>query len=282
MEKTETPRINVLTYNTKGGATSAADIAEVMLENHINAAVLPETSTQQGAEIREVLKAAGEEFQQFDTKTSKWEPAFSSTVLLISTKLGTYKEMNLSELTGEIPAAAQKTDSGDILPEQAAQFMQFSRFSIVGAEPSGSNSKLPAFYGVHPIAPLPKLMPRWKAEITKTYGICKQERSFILAGDFNSTADHQEALGIDCYDSVKAAGTAGLGTWPAKFPVWLAAPIDRVLSGGNGYRGALAKIVKIGKSDHAGIAVQLRAHDLATASGKKPGESGRAGRLESE
>ncbi|WP_353065769.1 endonuclease/exonuclease/phosphatase family protein [Arcanobacterium hippocoleae] len=134
--------------------------------------------------------------------------------------------------------------------------------------PADTQSKLPRFYGVHPIAPLPSLMQRWKAEITKTYSLCKSGENFVLAGDFNSTADHQAALEISCRDAVKEARMGGLGTWPAKFPVWLSAPIDRVLTGGNNYRGAQAKIVKAGASDHAGIVVQLRAHEFATAAAR--------------
>lgn len=264
----QTPQINLLSFNTKGGATSTAEIVQMILEHHVNVAVLPETSTQQGEEIRAALLAAGVEFQQFDTATSRWEPDFSSTVLLISKQIGTYRPLNLHQAAAEsqgAEAAQSGTESADslipnsLLPEE---------FSIVGAAPENAQSGLPRFYGVHPIAPLPSLISRWKEEISAAYGLCGSDEELIIAGDFNSTADHQQALGADCRDSVKEAKTAGLSTWPVSLPLWLGTPIDRVLTNGTNYRGSVAKVVEAGESDHRGIIVQLRPHELSTASVK--------------
>ncbi|WP_353065767.1 hypothetical protein [Arcanobacterium hippocoleae] len=99
--KSETPHLNVLTYNTKGGATTTSDIVKIMLHDAIDVAVLPETSTQQGEEIQQALAAAGVNFQRFDTQTSQWEPDFSSTVILVSGKLGEYRQLDLSAISGK-------------------------------------------------------------------------------------------------------------------------------------------------------------------------------------
>lgn len=256
--------INLLTYNTQGGATTAADIVKVMLDNRVNVAVLPETSTKQGEEIRAALLAAGTEFQLFDTHTSQLDPDFISTILLISQELGAYQQLDLSELTG---IAANTQGTSEAMSGESGYVSQIGSFSIVGATPKDAQSKLPKFYGVHPIAPIPSLLGRWNSEITKAYGLCDGEDSFIMAGDFNSTADHQQALGNECRDAVKEASSAGLGTWPASLPVWLGTPIDRVLTNETNYRGTEAKILQVGESDHRGIVIQLRPHELAMAAG---------------
>lgn len=254
------PQINLLTYNTKGGATSPADIAKIILENQVNVAVLPETSTKQGKQILGRLAVAGKQFQIFDTHTSQWEPDFFSTIILVSNDLGKYRQLDLSDLN--------KPKANETYTDKLQNFISnsangSSKFSVVGVAPANANSKLPHVYGVHPIAPLPALMLRWKEEISKAYGICERKNSFILAGDFNSTADHQMALGANCHDAAQEAGIAGIGTWPAKFPFWLRAPIDRVFSGGNNYRGTHAKIVQRGESDHVGIVIHLQVQEVA-------------------
>ncbi|MDO5025272.1 MAG: endonuclease/exonuclease/phosphatase family protein [Trueperella sp.] len=220
--------ISVLTYNTLGGETSPDDIAQVVLENDVDVVVLPETSTRHGLELAAQLERAGADFQFFDTETDPAQPEFSSTVLLVAQQLGEYR-------VGGTQLAAQ------------------SSISVVPVNGSG-----PQIVAVHPMAPVPGWEPQWESDITEVYGLCsKANGPLLVAGDFNSTADHQAALDSTCADAGQEAGIAGLGTWPAGYPALLGAPIDRVLHNSESYRGVAAKLIEVGKSDHRGLLVWL-------------------------
>ncbi|QRV02289.1 endonuclease/exonuclease/phosphatase family protein [Arcanobacterium phocisimile] len=218
--------ITVLTYNTLGGRTGMADVSQLAVSNGADVIVLPETSSAHGQELVDALRESGLDFQQFDTHTSEYDPEFRSTVLLVSRGLGEYEQ-------------------ADIVPDSAAG---------VSARPVSGQG--PVFVGVHPIAPLPALIDEWRSETRSVYSVCS-EPNFIMAGDFNSTVDHQLAQGFSCADAAYQAGSGAVGTWPASTPALLAAPIDRVLHDGEHYTGSDAAVVSVGDSDHRGLLVRL-------------------------
>lgn len=219
--------ITLLTYNTLGGETRPQELADLVVKEGIDVIALPETSTQRGVELVAILKEHGLDFQQFDTSTSEYEAEFTSTVLLVSTELGEYKQLPGLHQTGSVVA-----------------------------EPL--NGKGPQFIAVHPIAPQPGgIMEYWRAQITEVYGLCDGSRDRIILGDFNSTADHQALLNSSCTDAGNEAKVAGLGTWPIGLPALLASPIDRVLTDGGKWVGIDGALVQIGSSDHRGLMVRL-------------------------
>ncbi len=222
--------LTVLSYNTQGGQTTVMQLADVIIKNGVDIVVLPETSTARGNKLRLLLQEKGLNFQFFNTDTPDTAPEFSSTILLVSSGLGKYTQEDLV-------AGNNTTLSG------------VKAVSVAG--------DMPDIIAVHPMAPIPEFISRWKQEITTVYNQCVENSNFIMAGDFNSTVDHQNALGITCIDAGQEAKIAGLGTWPATTSPYLATPIDRVLHDGNHYTGSKGKLVKIGNSDHRGILLRL-------------------------
>ncbi|MFP7696704.1 endonuclease/exonuclease/phosphatase family protein [Trueperella sp. LYQ143] len=221
-----TGAITVLSYNTQGGRIDVTALREVVKENGVDLLVLPETSTKRGKEINAALAEAGMEFQQFDTATDQYQPDFRSTVVLVSAALGQYTHV----------------DSG--LPQESA-------VRIVPVNGSG-----PTIYAVHTFAPSPATIDIWRSHIRQVYALCDQPGPYIIAGDFNSTKDHELAVGANCFDAMAEAGSAGLGTWPSTLPPLLGAPIDRVLHD-DSYQGVAATLIGVGESDHRGIIVRL-------------------------
>lgn len=220
--------ITVLTYNTLGGQTAMKLVSELVVNNGVDVVILPETSVAHGHELVTMLAKNGLDFQQFDNHASEYDPEFRSTVLLVSRALGSYEESDLaSSLAGGV-SARPVTGEG------------------------------PVFIGVHPIAPLPALIDQWRWETHSVYSLCS-EPNFIMAGDFNSTVDHQMAHGFSCADGAYEAGSGAVGTWPASTPAILSAPIDRVLHDGKRYTGSDAAVVRVGDSDHRGLLVRLSA-----------------------
>ncbi|MDP9831480.1 endonuclease/exonuclease/phosphatase family protein [Trueperella abortisuis] len=222
-------QVTVLSFNTLGGSIVMADLADSVVSNGVDVLVLTETSTAGGEELVGLLADRGLTFRQFDTGTDRYATEFESTVVLVSDSLGEYSQVAAEGLPGS---------------------------SVVVVPANGHGPKI---IGVHPFAPAPAHMDRWKADISAIYGQCA-DTSFIMAGDFNSTVDHQMVLGADCADARIEAGAGGLGTWPSAMPALLGTPIDRVLTDGS-YRGVEASEVASGGSDHRGIIVRLAPAD---------------------
>lgn len=220
--------ITVLAYNTLGGETEMADVADIVASNGVDVVSLPETSSARGEELVALLGERGLTFQQFDTGTDQFDAEFESTVLLVSNALGEYR-------------------TSDTAPAEV------SAVSVVPANGVG-----PEFVAVHPIAPVPELMDDWRTQIDSVYALCADTSNAIIAGDFNSTVDHQLALGYDCADGAAEAGAGAMGTWPASLPPITGSPIDRVLHTGGNYEGQDAALVSVGDSDHRGLLVRLQ------------------------
>ncbi len=226
-------QIVFLTYNTKGGATPPARLAEIIAENGVNVAVLPETSAADGRRLLKLLAERNLRFQYFDTHTDRWTPAFASTVLLISPQLGRY-----------VPYRSVFSGAKE------------ARVSLVGARPLSAAG--PKIVGVHPVSPIVGRTDVWKKGINGVYAMCGKDSNLIIGGDFNSTFDHQRIVGARCADAAREAGIGGLGSWPSSVPNLLASPIDRIIHTQTKYRGYEGKFVRRGDSDHYGMIISLR------------------------
>ena len=225
--------ITVLQYNTLGGSVDVDALADVIETNGVDVISLPETSTQTAQELAVELAQRGKGFQQFDTGTSGYDADYRSTALLVSLALGEYTQTDLFEPTDE------PTPLG------------------VRAVPADGDG--PTLMAVHPVAPSSAHLDAWREEISKVYSLCGSEPNAIIAGDFNSTADHEASLrlGSVCSDTLAQAGSGAVGTWTVKFPALLGSPIDRVLTTA-AYEGSEAAIVDLGGSDHRGVLVRLK------------------------
>lgn len=230
--------LNVLSYNTLGGETSYTDLLPVIQENDLDVIALLETQLDDGLLLQKRLRNVGENFQLFNNGSSEYDPAFQSTLLLVRESLGEYQQVAFG--------AEESNLASQLIVEPV-------------------DGEGPRFIAVHPIAPLPALIDTWHEEITKTYTQCSSADNFVMMGDFNSTYDHESALGMNCVDAAAQANSGSLGTWPSWVPQYLAAPIDRVLHNGLFYRGVRARTIRVGESDHRGILVQLRIVETHTA-----------------
>ncbi|MBR6459814.1 MAG: endonuclease/exonuclease/phosphatase family protein [Actinomycetaceae bacterium] len=223
--------ITVLEYNTAGGSVPMEEIATLIADSQANVVALPETSTQNGEKLVSLLASNGLDFQLFTNGRSVYDSEYSSTVLLVSTSFGTY-------VADDSFIDSEKTIHG------------------VMAKPADNTG--PTFVAVHPVAPSQAFLRSWRVDMFEAYSTCATYENVIMAGDFNSTADHEAALhlGVQCADAGEQAQVGGLGTWPSNLPGFFAAPIDRVLTNGQ-YQGVSAEIVNVGESDHRGIIVRL-------------------------
>lgn len=232
VEAKDAGEITVLEYNTAGGGVTMEALADLAAEKQIDVLMLPETSAEDGTELVSLLKERGMDFQIFTNGKLSYDTEYSSTVLLVSASLGKYvADDSFVDAKTEVHGVMAKPVSGET----------------------------PSFIAVHPIAPSQKLLRAWRVDMLEAYSTCADYENVIMAGDFNSTADHEAALhlGTQCADAGEQAQAGGLGTWPSNLPGFFAAPIDRVLTNTQ-YQGVAAEIVNVGESDHRGIIVRMR------------------------
>ncbi len=225
----------VVTLNTLGGAATAAQIADLVAGElkSADAAIiaLPETSEAQARHTADLLAAAGHRFQVFSTTENAANP-LSTTSLLVSEELGVYHQLSTPRML----------------------------LGAVLAKPvSGSGPTLAA---VHPGAPMPKVGYRqWRSYVTAAVDIARTNENSIVAGDFNTTVDHQMMRDLrPSFDAALRAGRGAEGTWPAYLPPVLSAPIDHVLV--NGPFSVLGtRTVRVGRSDHRAVIARLTGVD---------------------
>lgn len=224
--------ITVMAYNIFGGKTTESELVPLIVKNGVDVVVLSEASVDRGKKLVAELAKEGIHMQEFDNDTSRYEPEFKSTILLISKALGTYTQV----------AAVDGVSS------------------VAAAPVSGTG---PLFIGVHPDAPGRENMDRWKRSLEKIYARCGELKGFVMLGDFNSTADHQRLIArnvpgtMSCVDAGAQANIAGLSTWPTSTNIYFGSTIDRVLTDGTSYVGTQGTVVEVGNSDHRGVIVRL-------------------------
>ncbi len=202
----QTADITVFAWNTLWDRPGAASIASFALEHDVDVLALPETSRATAQAIAGLMAAGGRPMQVFVVAFSEVVVS-QSTALLISAALGEYA---LDQSVGTTP-----------------------RLPTVVARPASGVG--PSFIAAHPVPPMPGIMRDWQVGLAWLAQRCR-EGEVIVAGDLNATLDHLIGLedeGADlgaCRDGAKATRSAALGTWPARLPPLLAAPIDHVMA----------------------------------------------------
>ena len=222
--------ITVLSWNTQGGATTAAEVAELAARTRADIVALPETDDVAAAEIAHLLTERGVRMNA--QTTGEWIP----TSLLVSERLGSYRHEVAAGSTPGLP-------SGVWVPQGGG---------------SGSRGSMPTIVVAHPMPPLPSSMQAWRDGLDWVARQCRiRGPEVVIAGDFNATLDHLPAT-PGCSDAARATGAAGWGSWPATAPSWFAAPIDHILVG-EAWRTVAFQVVNSDQegSDHRAIVAVL-------------------------
>lgn len=203
--------VTVLSWNTLGEVPDAADVAELALDRGADIVVLPETTEPFGEEVAVAMREGGRpmwvHWQAFDDIAKA-----RSTTLLVSSELGGYLVV-----TPDWPGPPDNTNT---VP------------SLVAVPVDGEG---PTIVAVHAVAPVRWEIRNWRSDLDWIAEQCPGG-DVIMAGDFNATLDHFAGRGVDggdlgaCRDAARAAGAAGLGTWPTDVPPLLGSPIDHVLA----------------------------------------------------
>lgn len=198
--------LRVLGWNTQGGGASAAQIAGVILDHGVDAAMLPETTPETASEVATLLAEAGHEYS-WDVTDGDTGRGSTPTALILGAELGEYHHDPEAGSTPRLPSGVWRSE----------------------------DATLPVFVAVHAAPPLPEMMGEWRGGLGWAAQQCGP--NVVMAGDFNSTIDHwaddaapQGQLG-SCEDSAAAVGSGAIGTWPTGVPKIVGAPIDHVLTG---------------------------------------------------
>jgi endonuclease/exonuclease/phosphatase (EEP) superfamily protein YafD len=233
--------VTVLSWNTLGGAASAATVAGLAVEVGADVVTLPETTEQMGKDVADAMAAAGVPMQVYTTAYDEIAAA-RSTTLLIREAYGQY-------------VVNEEAGNTAVLP-------------TVIAEPADGNG--PTIMAVHPVAPIAVEMDNWRSDLEWLGARC-DTGNVIMAGDFNATLDHMADYGGsrtedgqitslgNCIDGAAVTGNAAVGTWPAAIPALLGTPIDHVLATA-GWRFTGFRVVTDrddAGSDHRPIVAQL-------------------------
>ncbi|MET3768667.1 endonuclease/exonuclease/phosphatase (EEP) superfamily protein YafD [Marisediminicola sp. UYEF4] len=199
--------LTVLTWNTLGDEPGAAEIARLALETGADIVALPETTRETAVEVAVIMKREGRPMWAHTLALDEISKA-RSTSLLTSADLGTYSRDTSRGSTSVVPSVIVTPDDG-----------------------TG-----PTIVAAHPVAPITGYFDDWREGLEWVKGACTGE-NIIVAGDFNSTIDHNSRLANDsastigdCVDAALTTGAAAVGTWPTDVPPLLGAPIDRVMA----------------------------------------------------
>lgn len=220
----------VLSFNTFG-VVAADDLADLVLDQDADLTVLAETSATTAREVARTLTGAGRPTTALAADSAGTR--VDGVALLVRDTLGAY-----TQETAGLPATELGT---------------FAAVPADGAAPG-------PVVATHTRAPSAQAsMPDWRAHAEGIAGVCRSTPGVVVAGDLNATLDHPglDDLGT-CVDAAAATGAAGLGTWPADVPRWLAAPIDHVLVDGRTWRvTGFAALPSVGSSDHRPVVAHL-------------------------
>lgn len=199
--------VTVLAWNTLGEEPGLETLADLAAETGADVIALPETTLDYAERLAVLLGERGAPMQALAVSFDDVARAHS-TSLLISEGLGAYRVDHAAGSTSVLP-------------------------SVVAVPVDGEG---PTIAAVHPVAPVPRYMQRWRDDLAWLSGACAADDT-IIAGDINSTVDHWAGLGVDggdlgvCHDAAIAAGSGAVGTWPTGAPALLGSAIDHVLAG---------------------------------------------------
>ncbi len=187
--------LTVLTWNTLGDAPGAAVIAGLAIESRADIITLPETTLETATAVAALMSSAGLPMASHTVAFGRISKARSTSVL-ISTALGGYHLDGSRGSTSTLPSLVMVPDDG-----------------------AGST-----IVAVHAVAPLPRDLARWNADLRWVAGSCRSG-DVILAGDFNATLDHLSGLGLSagttvgaCTDAALRSRIGAVGTWPTAAP----------------------------------------------------------------
>jgi endonuclease/exonuclease/phosphatase (EEP) superfamily protein YafD len=235
--------LRVMTWNTKGSATSAEQIAQIAVMMQADIVTLPETTIEVGERVAIEMRQFGQPMWAHHTEYGEygvtgWDA--TSTTLLISPELGDYAVIESSQdgssNTSTVPSAV--------------------------AMPVDGNG--PTVVAAHAVAPRAEYMELWRGDLQWLADQCG-EGNVILAGDFNATLDHMAGLGVgegalgNCRDVAADTGNGAVGTWPTDLPTLAGAPIDHIMISDDwrATGSAVLKSLDDSGSDHRPIVVQL-------------------------
>jgi len=215
----------VLSLNTQGGATSPAQVADLVHRTGASVVALPETPRADAERLASLLD------RPFTASTaSRGRSGAASTSLLLADALGEHA-------VGGAPPL------------------------VLGAVRAAPRSGGPPVLAVHPVSPVPLLggVPQWRRDVALAAAACGREPGAVVAGDFNATLDHAPLADLGpCVDAAAQVGAAGVGTWPATAPRLLGAPIDHVLVDARAWRVLSVEVLDAGGSDHRALVVRLQ------------------------
>jgi len=224
----------VVSLNTFGGAATPAQVAALVAGELASAdaamVALPETSQLLARRTADLLLAEGHPVQVFST--AEGPDPFGTTSLLVSTVLGSYRQLEAPRML----------------------------LGAVLAQPV--NGIGPTLAAVHPGAPTRQVGYRnWQRYVTTAVDLCRANSHSIVAGDFNATVDHRMLRGLlPCFDAATRAGRGAEGTWPARLPAVLATPIDHVLMNGR-FSVLGTRTARVGTSDHRAVIARVSLPD---------------------
>lgn len=225
-------QITVVVLNTKQSSVAGEDIAALITAAQADIVFLPETPLEDASAVAEILSDGWQVFP--DRKQDSRD-----TSLLISSDMGEFVSAGTPALGA---AAAQSTSSA---------------LTIIAAHPTA-----PAYPLLldGPSALLDSVksdrLDRWREEIASAYKLCEESDAGIVAGDFNSTADHG-TIACDWTDATKEAGIGAIGTWPSSVSALFATPIDRVFVDPERFSVVTGWVVDMPPSDHRAVVVRL-------------------------
>jgi endonuclease/exonuclease/phosphatase (EEP) superfamily protein YafD len=225
----------VLAFNTFG-TVPADDLAALVLAQDADVAVLPETTAETARTAAGALTAAGRPTTALAADAA--HPGSDGVALLLRTGLGDYDQVGAG-----LPATELGTFAAVLGPGGAAEPGAPDRVVATHLRAPSSGRRVPV----------------WRAHTAAIADVCRSTPGVVVAGDLNATLDHPGLADLGpCVDAARAAGAAGLGTWPAGSPEVLGAPIDHVLVDGRAWRVAgFAVLPAVGASDHRPVVAHL-------------------------
>lgn len=222
----------VVTLNTQVDGVSPRELAALVVEVGADVVALPETSAARArAAAAATARSNGTSFAVFTEQVD--DRGIAATSLLVREGLGPHERVRAPALDLSAVAVAPVDGDGPLL------------------------------VAVHPPPPLPAAvgMDRWAEQVATAAGACSAATGAVVAGDLNATLDHAPlADAVDdgpCVDAAAATGAAALGTWPARVPALLGAPIDHVLVDGRAWEPLSARVERVGATDHRALVVAL-------------------------
>lgn len=226
--------VTVIAANLLGGRADSDAVVDLALTAGADVLALPEAGQQVAQELADRLAGEGMQFQVFPDDGSH-SPA-RGTSLLVSTQLGTYRQVETEE-------------PGTVIAE-----------SVHGTGPP--------LAAVHPIAvPVNVVqtwrapagrMDQWRSEVRAAVQTMADLPGGIVAGDFNATLDHESLRGLETYiHTGQDLGIGGHGTFPAFLPGVLSASIDHVFIDGAVFEATAGAVVPIAGSDHRAVVIRV-------------------------